>query len=121
MSPYMIDWVYVKFLPWACTDVLAQRWGFAGANVAQKENEHDSLTGTPLFMSVQILLGATQRGIMHDLESLFMGVLHLLASINGLVPDSDDSKYAWKFLGSEMTATLRLGCLCCPEKYLQKF
>ncbi|PIA12462.1 hypothetical protein COEREDRAFT_12822 [Coemansia reversa NRRL 1564] len=118
---YVIDWGYAKFLPWACTDVLAQRWGFAGANVAQKENEHDSLTGTPLFMSVQILLGATQRGIMHDLESLFMVVLHSLASINGLVPDSDDPKYGWKFLGSEMTATLRLGCLCCAEKYLQKF
>ncbi|KAJ2082399.1 hypothetical protein H4R24_001635 [Coemansia sp. RSA 988] len=118
---YLIDWGYAKFLPWANTGDLAQRWGFGDTNITQNENEHDSITGTPLFMSVQILLGATERSIMHDLESLFMVMLHSLASINGLVPDSDDPKYGWKFLGSDMTATLRLGCLCCPEKYLQKF
>ncbi|KAJ2801780.1 hypothetical protein H4R20_003540 [Coemansia guatemalensis] len=118
---YLIDWGYAKFLPWAHTGELAQRWGFGDTNVTQNENEHDSITGTPLFMSVQILLGATERSIMHDLESLFMVMLHSLASINGRVPDSDDPKYGWKFLGSDMTATLRLGCLCCPQKYLEKF
>ncbi|KAJ2793568.1 hypothetical protein H4R20_006505 [Coemansia guatemalensis] len=64
---YLIDWGYVRFLPWARTGELAQRWGFGDTNVTQNENEHDSITGTPLFMSVQILRGATKRGIMHNL------------------------------------------------------
>ncbi|KAJ2804489.1 hypothetical protein H4R20_002486 [Coemansia guatemalensis] len=117
---YLIDWGYAKFLPWASTGDLTCRWGF-GDDIVQHEDMNDSFIGTPLFMSVQILLGATERSIMHDLESLFMVVLHSLASINELPPDSNNPNYGWKFLTNEMTATLRLGCLCSAEKYLEKF
>ncbi|KAJ1983912.1 hypothetical protein EDC05_006597, partial [Coemansia umbellata] len=69
---YMIDWGYAKFLPWACIDEIATKWNFDKNEVLLNETQHNSMTGTPIFMSIQTLLGSNMRDITHDFESLFL-------------------------------------------------
>ncbi|KAJ2675028.1 hypothetical protein GGI25_004176 [Coemansia spiralis] len=89
-------------------------------NILQNEDEHGRFTGTPLYMSIQILRGFNIRGVTHDIKSLFMIVLHTLAVLNKSAEVTDDAKYGWKFLGSEIMAILRIGFFACSNTYLEK-
>ncbi|KAI9500048.1 hypothetical protein BX070DRAFT_255404 [Coemansia spiralis] len=89
-------------------------------NILQNEDEHGRFTGTPLYMSIQILRGFNMRGVTHDIKSLFMIVLHTLAVLNKSAEVTDDAKYGWKFLGSEIMAILRIGFFACSDTYLEK-
>ncbi|KAJ2498050.1 hypothetical protein GGH96_004641 [Coemansia sp. RSA 1972] len=70
----LIDWGYSR----ARSDIdipnlkeIERLFVFNNKTASKEERQHDSLTGTNLFMSVQMLMGSTERSLMHDLESLF--------------------------------------------------
>ncbi|KAI9501138.1 hypothetical protein BX070DRAFT_247821 [Coemansia spiralis] len=120
-NAYVIDWGFSMFTDEKKSRELADNINSRMKDVLENEYRHNPFTGTPLYMSIQTLCGSSMRSIMHDIESLFMVVLHALAALNGSTEIADDAKYGWKFLGNEMMAALRVGNLAGPEKYLKRF
>ncbi|KAJ2622419.1 hypothetical protein GGI26_003282 [Coemansia sp. RSA 1358] len=118
---YMIDWGYAKFLPWACIDEIATKWNFDKNEVLLNETQHNSITGTPIFMSIQTLLGSNMRDITHDFESLFLVAMYSLVMLSGNMNRIDDPDYGWCSFGTAIDARFRLGSLCSMKMYLENF
>ncbi|KAJ2625532.1 ATP-binding cassette transporter snq2 [Coemansia sp. RSA 1358] len=116
---FVIDWAYFKFINEDEAKEAAKKCDIDRTNILRHQDEHDQFTGTPLYMSIQTLCGSTMRGIIHDVESLFMVVLHTLAVLNDFKAISDP-KYGWTFLGSDIMAVLRVGFFACSDTYLAK-
>ncbi|KAJ2845920.1 hypothetical protein IWW36_004588 [Coemansia brasiliensis] len=76
----LIDWGYAKLIPNNSLDIdaLAEKWFFNKKDVMDNEDAHDPLTGTPLYMSIQVLAGSKFRTVVDDIESMFYVVLHAL-------------------------------------------
>ncbi|KAJ2477872.1 hypothetical protein EV174_004481, partial [Coemansia sp. RSA 2320] len=99
---------------------ITERWSVDWEDMSMVEQAKDPFTGTPLYMSVQMLLGVPERGIFNDLESLFYVALDCLSSR----PRRDDPKNVlpgFAFNGSEFTAFARIGILACDGSYLRRF
>ncbi|KAI9474889.1 hypothetical protein BX667DRAFT_507170 [Coemansia mojavensis] len=77
----LIDWGYAKLIPNSSLDIdaLARKWFFDKDLVMENEELHDSLTGTPLYMSVKVLTGSNFRGVEDDVESMLYVVLDALS------------------------------------------
>ncbi|KAI9467601.1 hypothetical protein BX667DRAFT_523165 [Coemansia mojavensis] len=77
----LIDWGYAKLIPNSSLDIdaLARKWFFDKDLVMENEELHDSLTGTPLYMSVKVLTGSNFRGVEDDVESMLYVVLNALS------------------------------------------
>ncbi|KAJ2355758.1 hypothetical protein GGF43_002496 [Coemansia sp. RSA 2618] len=118
---YLIDWGCSKLLPTANTADVVQKWKLDREQVIANKDKHDRLIGTPLFMAIQVLLGGTNRSLIHDMESLFIVGLYVLALDNKAIGKSGDMNHGWAYLDYEMTATLRVGCLINADMYLDKF
>ncbi|KAJ2059791.1 hypothetical protein GGI17_004198 [Coemansia sp. S146] len=78
-NAYVIDWGYAKALKQPDDEVFAKQlatyWAFNWSEVTNPERLKDPFTGTPMYMSARLLLGAKMRGIYDDLESLMYVVL----------------------------------------------
>ncbi|KAJ2546062.1 hypothetical protein EV175_005737, partial [Coemansia sp. RSA 1933] len=115
----VIDWGYAKVFEhtdvesWMCPRSILARWGTDPALIFDVEAEHDMMTGTERYMSIQVLLGKRSRGLVHDLESLFYVVLHALSQWNvsgrGEKPDGfrcfDSHSLAWSRIAFLMSRT----------------
>ncbi|KAJ1985578.1 hypothetical protein EDC05_006534, partial [Coemansia umbellata] len=73
----IIDWGFAKVFKaqnadaWERTKATLEKWRLDPELVVSNETHYDRFTGTPLYMSIQMLLGNSKRGLIHDLESLF--------------------------------------------------
>ncbi|KAJ2664551.1 hypothetical protein IWW48_000804 [Coemansia sp. RSA 1200] len=120
----VIDWGYAKFLDnvqLARIEEIEEAWRFNRAVVSEEEAKHDPITGTPLFMSIQVLLGTRSRGIMHDMESAFYTALYALAIYNGTMDDDEKLPLGFDFTKPRNTAAARSGCLTYDDDYLEHF
>ncbi|KAJ2648937.1 hypothetical protein IW137_001160 [Coemansia sp. RSA 1287] len=68
----IIDWGYTKLVNDCAVDVdaLAAKWHFNKNKVAGNEGNSAPIIGTPLYTSIPVLVGATQRSIADDVESV---------------------------------------------------
>ncbi|KAJ2556093.1 hypothetical protein EV175_002125 [Coemansia sp. RSA 1933] len=90
-----IDWGYSKIrddMEIEGIGAVERRWRIKKDEVSEEESRHDSITGTPMFMSIQVLLDATSRDLIHDAESLFYVALYALAVYNGTIGADDQAK-----------------------------
>ncbi|KAJ2217864.1 hypothetical protein EV179_000007 [Coemansia sp. RSA 487] len=120
----VIDWGYAKLrddIAIEGIDLIEEKWRFSRVEVAEEEARHDSITGTSLFMSIQVLLGASSRGLIHDMESIFYVALHSLAISNGSLDKDKSPPLGFCFVGNSMTAAARIGCLVSRTAYLKHF
>ncbi|KAJ2334139.1 hypothetical protein GGI00_001991 [Coemansia sp. RSA 2681] len=118
----VIDWGCAKIMqrpPDTLADELSRRWGIDWNTVIGTGSDSDPFTGTPLYMSIQMLLKTRRRNIFNDIESLFYVVLDAL---------SDRTRHAeprnapgFVYHGSLSTALMRLGCLCSIEHFWARF
>ncbi|KAJ2752095.1 hypothetical protein H4S06_004002, partial [Coemansia sp. BCRC 34490] len=117
----VIDWGYAKVFrsnepgAWERTERILQKWHLDPANTVEAEAYHDNMTGTPHYMSVQILLGNPKRGLIHDLESLFYVVLHALSDTASGTPPG------FRLFDSHSLAAARIGFLTEREYFYKSF
>ncbi|KAJ2596525.1 hypothetical protein EV177_007914 [Coemansia sp. RSA 1804] len=117
----VIDWGYAKVFrsnepgAWERTERILQKWHLDPANTVEAEAYHDNMTGTPHYMSVQILLGNPKRGLIHDLESLFYVVLHALSDAASGTPPG------FRLFDSHSLAAARIGFLTEREYFYKSF
>ncbi|PIA17997.1 hypothetical protein COEREDRAFT_80285 [Coemansia reversa NRRL 1564] len=122
----VIDWGYAKILGTTDLDIdtIATRWHFDKQNVLANETEHDPLTGTWLYMSIQVLFGSRKRDIMDDLESLFYVFLDALWRLYSSPSDnytSQDSRLGFQFHNKKTLAATRAGILGLKDTYSRFF
>ncbi|KAJ2783930.1 hypothetical protein H4R18_001413 [Coemansia javaensis] len=116
----VIDWGYAKIVDESPEmKRAAEKWGFDAGTVMATEANHDALTGTVLYMSVPVLMQATSRDLMDDLESLFYVALHAVSRLkNG--PGSNVGE-GFRFFASKNLAMVRAAALGLPGGYLGYF
>ncbi|KAJ2328285.1 hypothetical protein IWW51_001285 [Coemansia sp. RSA 2702] len=117
----VIDWGYAKFLPSVPTEKLeelAAKWSFDLESVIENEDGHDSITGTPLFMSTRVLLSSKRRGIFDDLESLLYVVLYALWKMEPALVGTPDG---FLHFSDRSMALARIACLMRPKAYPKLF
>ncbi|KAJ2541803.1 hypothetical protein GGF49_003392, partial [Coemansia sp. RSA 1853] len=121
----LIDWGYSRArsdIDIPNLDEIERLFAFDNEAASMEERQHDSLTGTNLFMSVQMLMGSTERSLIHDLESLFFVGLYTLAKFQGSIgPKCDKLPLGFRRVGNEETAAIRVGCLSTKNLYLENF
>ncbi|KAJ2796659.1 hypothetical protein H4R20_005460 [Coemansia guatemalensis] len=117
----VIDWGYAKLIDCDSCDVdrLAAKWMFEKVKVMVNEDAHNSITGTPLFMSIPILVRAAKRSVVDDVESAFYVVLGALSAIQnaprGFKPVAMD------FKDNRNLAFVRIRCFSNAHMYLETF
>ncbi|KAJ2463652.1 hypothetical protein GGI02_005191, partial [Coemansia sp. RSA 2322] len=84
------------------------------------EQAHDPFTGTPMYMSIQMLRGVTRRGIYNDLKSLFYVVLDLFSD-RKRDSTAEDPPLGFRFYSSESMAVTRVGCMAAGNLYFEFF
>ncbi|KAJ2742293.1 hypothetical protein GGI19_006837, partial [Coemansia pectinata] len=128
----VIDWGYAKLLEDSSLDgddeatrdrkalleTTAIRWGYNSAIVTQSGIAHRPLTGTPLYMSIPVLSGATVRGLADDIESLFYVILYVLARLQ---TTKDDAACGFEANDNKSLAMVRAGCLSDKKSFLRFF
>ncbi|KAJ2357266.1 hypothetical protein GGF43_001563, partial [Coemansia sp. RSA 2618] len=121
----LIDWGYSRLrndmeIPNLAS--IEEEFAFNNKFAGMEGRRHDSLTGTPFFMSIQVLLETKARGLIHDLESLFYVGLYAYATFSGTV-DRKTEKYPQGFqpAGNQAAAAIRVGCLSSKYYYLELF
>ncbi|KAJ2825433.1 hypothetical protein FBU31_003719, partial [Coemansia sp. 'formosensis'] len=119
---YVIDWGCAKLTDkpsHAQAGYMVSRWGFDSSNVVGKESEKDPFTGTPLYMSIQMLFKVSQRGIMNDIESLFYVVLDSLSDRSQ--DKSSEDALGFVLHNEANLAMVRIGILGETQRYLGNF
>ncbi|KAJ2665613.1 hypothetical protein IWW48_000064 [Coemansia sp. RSA 1200] len=117
----VIDWGYAKVFrssepgAWERTERILQKWHLDPVNTVEAEAYHDNMTGTPHYMSVQILLNNPKRGLIHDLESLFYVVLHALSDTASGTPPG------FRLFDSHSLAAARIGFLTERDHFYKPF
>ncbi|KAJ2744165.1 hypothetical protein GGI20_003203, partial [Coemansia sp. BCRC 34301] len=123
-AAYIVDWSCAKFLrPPTDAELMAEierRWRFKWAKSPAAARARDPFTGTPMYMSCRLLLGAKMRGIYDDLESLFYVVLDAF-SARARGKNSKDQPHGFTFPSSSTAAHIRLSCVASDTKYLESF
>ncbi|KAJ2829956.1 hypothetical protein IWW50_000556 [Coemansia erecta] len=121
----LIDWGYSRLrndmeIPNLAS--IEEEFAFKNKTGSIEGRRHDSLTGTPFFMSIQVLLETKARGLIHDLESLFYVGLYAYATFSGTV-ERKAEKYPLGFQpnGNQAAAAIRVGCLSSIEHYRELF
>ncbi|KAJ2846282.1 hypothetical protein IWW36_004424, partial [Coemansia brasiliensis] len=117
----VIDWGYAKLLDKGSgiIDDLAKRWRFEVDQVVDNEDNHDPITGTPLYMSIPVLVGAKKRSVVDDIESALYVVLDAVRMIQGdlLVP----KPIALNFKDNHTLAFVRACCFSLIKECLPQF
>ncbi|KAJ2886672.1 hypothetical protein H4R27_000461 [Coemansia aciculifera] len=123
-NAYVIDWGYAKVLKKPDDEAFAQQlatyWAFDWDEVIPTEGLKDPFTGTPLYMSARLLLGAKMRGIYDDLESLMYVVLDAFSD-RPRAGDSGEQPLGFTFLSSATTACTRITCTLSGKCFLDFF
>ncbi|KAJ2488106.1 hypothetical protein IWW37_004994 [Coemansia sp. RSA 2050] len=128
----IIDWGYAKVIDDASfdasdeatrdrrvlLDTIAKRWRYDSAKVLQNEDDHDPLTGTPLYMSIPVLAGAKKRGLADDIESLFYVILHALTKLQ---TTRDSAVCGFDYHDNKTQVMVRAGCLALEKHFLHFF
>ncbi|KAJ2728246.1 hypothetical protein H4S00_001081 [Coemansia sp. D1744] len=121
----LIDWGYSRArsdINIPNLDEIERLFAFDNNASIMEEYQSDSWTGTRLFKSVQMLMGCTERSLVHDLESLFFVGLYTLATFQGAIdPKSNDLPLGFHCLGNKETAAIQVGCLSTENCYLRNF
>ncbi|PIA15458.1 hypothetical protein COEREDRAFT_9390 [Coemansia reversa NRRL 1564] len=117
----VIDWGYAKLIDCDACDIdsLAAKWMFDKNEVMSNEDAHNSITGTPLFMSIPILVRSTKRSIVDDVESAFYVILDALAASQNVALRSNP--VAMDFKDNRNLAFVRGCCLSASNMYLHTF
>ncbi|KAJ2850555.1 Cyclin-dependent kinase-like 1 [Coemansia brasiliensis] len=118
----LIDWGYAKLLsngP-ANTNELATKWHYNKYNVAECEDRQDSYAGSPLFMSIPVLLQANYRTVVNDVESIFYVALDALSAIWEDEAD-DEVPVALSMKDQKTLAHVRRFCLFNKNTYKESF
>ncbi|KAJ2253155.1 hypothetical protein GGI13_002861 [Coemansia sp. RSA 455] len=129
----VIDWGYAKVLDDKSLDSddddtvasrrkrrtdAALKWGCNDAVVTPNGTAHRPLTGTPSYMSIPVLSGATVRGLPDDIESIFYVILDVLAQLQ---TKRDDAACGFKANDNRTLAMVRAGCLSSKLKFPRFF
>ncbi|KAJ2656123.1 hypothetical protein IW148_005772 [Coemansia sp. RSA 1199] len=115
----VIDWGYAKLTQPDAPEIkdIADEWGFNLGNVTKNEIIHDGMTGTPLFMSIQVLLGCPARSLIDDIESLFYVAMYALSHLS----HGPSASSAFKVQDNNTAALLKLGSIMNRKLYLGFF
>ncbi|KAJ2654111.1 hypothetical protein IW148_006435 [Coemansia sp. RSA 1199] len=115
----VIDWGYAKLTQPDAPEILkiADEWGFNLGDVTKNEIIHDGMTGTPLFMSIRVLLGRPTRGLIDDIESLFYVTMYALSHLS----DGPSASSAFKVQDNNTAAHVKLGLVIRRKSYLKIF
>ncbi|KAJ2483206.1 hypothetical protein IWW56_000554 [Coemansia sp. RSA 2131] len=115
----VIDWGYAKLTQPDKPEILkiADEWGFDLGNVTKNENIHDGMTGTPLFMSIRVLLESPTRSLIDDIESLFYVAMYALSYLS-LGPSASPAFNAPDY---KAAAFIKLGMVISRKSYLKFF
>ncbi|KAJ2762519.1 hypothetical protein H4S06_000616 [Coemansia sp. BCRC 34490] len=119
----VIDWGYVKLLDRVkITGInrIEKAWHFSRAKILFKEAMSSLIVGTPLFMSIQTLLGTRSRGLMHDIESMFYVAIYALGVFYGTIDDYSLPS-GFQYIDEETKSVSRLGWLMDKDTYLEQF
>ncbi|KAJ2003928.1 hypothetical protein GGI04_002794 [Coemansia thaxteri] len=118
----VIDWGYGKVLhpPEDRADDIAQRWGIEWSTVIGEEAAHDPFTGTPLYMSVQMLFGVAERGVFNDIESLLYVILDAFSE-RKRAAGVEMQPPGFAFNASEVIGLARVGAMSSDKKWLTHF
>ncbi|KAJ2746705.1 hypothetical protein GGI20_001126 [Coemansia sp. BCRC 34301] len=121
---YVIDWGYAKFLRQPGNDEfaadIATRWDFDWNTVLEIESAKDPFTGTPLYMSCRLLLGAKKRSIYDDFESLLYVMLDAFSN-RPRASNLGEQPAGFQFFSSKTTALTRLSCMLSSKHFLKLF
>ncbi|KAJ2250355.1 hypothetical protein GGH97_000754 [Coemansia sp. RSA 475] len=117
----IIDWGYTKLVKDGPVDVdaLATKWLFNKDNATGDEGSSAPIIGTPLYTSIPVLVGATQRSIADDVESVLYVTIDALYKQHANPPI--DGMVGVKFSCSKSLALMRGGCLSDVDFYRQSF
>ncbi|KAJ2544200.1 hypothetical protein GGF49_001438 [Coemansia sp. RSA 1853] len=115
----VIDWGYAKLTQPDTPEIkaIADEWGFDLGNVTKNENNHDGMTGTPLFMSIRVLLERPTRSLIDDIESLFYVAMYALSCLL-LGPSASPAFNAPDY---KAAAFIKLGMVISRKSYLKFF
>ncbi|KAJ2877889.1 hypothetical protein H4R27_006034, partial [Coemansia aciculifera] len=133
-SVKVINWGYGKLLPAAglsreaiaLRKLVAAKWGFQDDSISLSNQPasaidrvvHNPLTETPLYMSVPVLCGATARGPIDEIESLFYVTLHALSALEN---SSGSVIRGFTYHDNNTLAMVRISCLAHTSAFLQFF
>ncbi|KAJ2543741.1 hypothetical protein GGF49_001823 [Coemansia sp. RSA 1853] len=115
----VIDWGYAKLTQPDAPEIkdIADEWGFDLGNVTKNEIIHDGMTGTPLFMSIRVLLGRSTRSVIDDIESLFYVAMYALSHLS----EGPSASSAFKVQDNNTAAYVKLGLVIRRKSYLKIF
>ncbi|KAJ1725739.1 hypothetical protein LPJ61_005618 [Coemansia biformis] len=130
----VINWGYAKLVKddgrgnshmGISVDDLAHKWRFDKEKVLKNKDEHDPITGMPLYMSIPILVGARQHSIADDAESalyvLLDAVSKVVATRLEAREDSEEHPIALHFRDSKNLAYICGNCFIESDLYLSAF
>ncbi|KAJ2478591.1 hypothetical protein IWW56_003617 [Coemansia sp. RSA 2131] len=115
----VIDWGYAKLTQPDAPEIkdIADEWGFNLGNVTKNEIIHDGMTGTPIFMSIRVLLGRPTRGLIDDIESLFYVAMYALSYLS----EGPSASPGFNAHENKTAALLKLGSIMSRKLYLEFF
>ncbi|KAJ2542320.1 hypothetical protein GGF49_002961 [Coemansia sp. RSA 1853] len=115
----VIDWGYAKLTQPDAPEIkdIADEWGFNLGDVTKNEIIHDGMTGTPIFMSIRVLLGRPTRGLIDDIESLFYVTMYALSHLS----HGPSASSAFKVHDNNTAAHVKLGLVIRRKSYLEFF
>ncbi|KAJ2503933.1 hypothetical protein IWW47_002764 [Coemansia sp. RSA 2052] len=119
----IIDWGCAKILERpqdaGLADEISQRWKVDWGATIDAGPHGDPFTGTPLYMSIQMLLRVERRSIFNDIESLFYVILDALSDRErGKIPKDAPG---FIFYSDQSAAYMRIGCVSSSNLYLTNF
>ncbi|KAJ2495474.1 hypothetical protein GGH96_006374 [Coemansia sp. RSA 1972] len=115
----VIDWGYAKLTDTNSPEIkdIANEWNFNLQEVSNNEAIHDGMTGTPIFMSIRVLLGRSRRGLLDDIESLFYVAMYALSHLS----NGPSASPAFNVHKNKTAALLKLGSIISKKSYLEYF
>ncbi|KAJ2767117.1 hypothetical protein IWQ56_003451 [Coemansia nantahalensis] len=123
----LIDWGYAKLLAGdvnpAVIENLAATWEFDADDVLRNEDKHDPLTGTPMYMSIPVLVRAKTRGVVDDVESALYVLLDVVSRIQPPRPRAEGAEppVAMDDTKGPSLAHVRACCFAVSDSYLSAF
>ncbi|KAJ2671963.1 hypothetical protein IWW42_003052 [Coemansia sp. RSA 1085] len=115
----IIDWGYAKTIDTGSGLIsdLAEKWRFDVDQVVDNEDTHDPITGTPLYMSIPVLVGATKRSVVDDIESALYVVLDAVREVQAVAP----KPIGFDFKNNRTLAFVRACCFSLIKECLPQF
>ncbi|KAJ2498725.1 hypothetical protein GGH96_004083 [Coemansia sp. RSA 1972] len=115
----VIDWGCAKLTQTDMPEIkdIANEWGFDLDEVTKNENNHDGMTGTPIFMSIRVLLRRWTRDLLDDIESLFYVAMYALSHLS----EGPSAYPGFNVQDNKTAAFIKLGSIISRKSYLETF